>query len=73
MAYHLRNAKTLVPYDDQQNPNAECPDRFNDFAVAMAHAHVISGLEEEAILICRDSGTVDWPAFTPIASVENLI
>lgn len=71
--YHLRCPHTFKPFNDQGQTDPDNPDSFIRFERALKHAYDLSAVRETEILVCRNSGTVDQPAYTPLATVGCLV
>ena len=43
---------------------------YEGFEAALALAYALSAEHDKAVYVCKDSGTVDMPAYTEVASVR---
>ena len=66
MHYHFRDILGTKFLNNQHTP-MEC---YEGFEAALALAYAMSAENDKAVYVCRDSGTVDQPAYTEVASVR---
>ena len=64
--YHFRNVLGTVI----NNPDGSICEAYEGFDSALALAYVLSANSDLAIYVCKNSGTVDQPAYTEVASVR---
>lgn len=66
MRYHFRDILGTKLLTSQHTP-MEC---YEGFEAALALAYAMSTEHDKAVYVCKDSGTVDQPAFTEVAVVR---
>lgn len=63
--YHFRDILGGTKFLNNQHTSMEC---YEGFEAALAYA--LSAEHDKAVYVCKDSGTVDMPAYTEVASVR---
>lgn len=64
--YHFRDILGTKFLNNQHTP-MEC---YEGFEAALDLAYALSAEHDKAVYVCKDSGTVDMPAYTEVASVR---
>ena len=65
MKYHLRDILGTVQLNALGQEYS-----ITGFEAALGVAYTVSAEHDMAIYVCKNSGTVDWPAYTEVASVR---